>query len=140
VKAVTTSGDLNELDARDAVAKQLVESVKTHVATSDGPSSGKVGQKLTFTLKIQLARWLRYSKRAPMEMTLTAAKEIKCDAMTLKGDQLKIEDKVLTASVSCTAPRGSYQVRGDLRFGYESPTGAQGLGSESATWKFDVSN
>jgi hypothetical protein len=140
VKAVTTSGDLNELDARDAMARQLVEAVKTHVATSDGPKSGKAGQRLTFTLKIQLARWLSYSKRAPMEMTLTAAKEIKCDATTLKGDQLKIEDKVLTASVTCTAPKGSYQVRGDLRFGYESPTGAQGLGAESATWKFDVTH
>jgi len=138
VKAVTTSGDLNELDARDAMVKQLVEAVKPYTTSNEAPKSAKAGDKLTFTFKVQLANWLTFSTKTPRQFTITAAKELKCDATTLKGDQLKIDARTLTATITCTAPKGKYEARGDIQFGYESPSGVAGLGKDGATWKFDV--
>jgi hypothetical protein len=139
VKAVTTSADLNELDARDTVVKQLVEAVKPYTATNDGAKSGNPSSKLAFTIRIQLSPWLTFSKKTPMEFTFQGAKEIKCTPGTaLKGDQLKLDWRTLTGTVTCTAPKGSYQARGELKFGYESVNGAQGLGVEAASWKFEI--
>lgn len=138
VKAVTTSGDINELDSRDTVIKELVDSVKPYTTSNKATKAAKAGEKLVFTFEVQLAPWLTYSKKSPTEFTFQAAKEVKCDATTLKGEQLKITDKTMTATVTCTAPRGSYQARGEIRFGYDSPNGATGLGNDGATWKFDV--
>ena len=138
VKAVTTSGDLNELDARDAMVKQLVEAVKPYTTTNEAPKTAKAGEKLTFTFKVQLANWLTFSTKTPRQFTITAAKELKCDATKLEGDKLKIDARTLTATVTCTAPKGKYEARGDIQFGYESLSGATGLGKDGATWKFDV--
>lgn len=138
VKAVTTSGDINELDARDTVVKGLVDAVKPFTSSNQAPKSAKAGEKMTFTFHIQLANWLTYSQKSPMEFTFTAAKEVKCDATKLTRDKMKIQDKTLTATVTCTAPRGSYQARGEIRFGYDSPNRAAGLGNDGATWKFEV--
>ena len=140
VKVVTTSGDINELDSRDSLIKGLVDAIKPYTTTNLAPKSAKAGEKMTFTFTVQLASWLTYSKKSPMEFTFAAAKEVKCDATALKGDQLKIDGKTLTATVTCTAPKGSYQARGEIRFGYDSLNGSSGLGSEGATWKFDVTN
>jgi hypothetical protein len=138
VKAVTTSGDVNELDARDTVVKQLVEAVKPYTVSNSGATTGNPASKLAFTIRIQLAPWLTFSKKTPMDFSFQGANEIKCDAKKLTGDQLKVDGKTLTATVTCSAPKGSYQARGDLRFGYESPSGAQGLGAETASWKFEI--
>ena len=139
VKVVTTSGDINELDSRDTLIKQLVDAVKPFTIANEGPAPKvKPGDKLAFTFKVTLASWLTYSKKTPMEFTLAAAKEVKCDATTLKGDKLKIDGRTLTATVTCTAPKGSYQARGEIRFGYDSPNGATGLGNDGMTWKFEV--
>jgi hypothetical protein len=138
VKTLATSGDINELDSRDTIIKSLVESIKPFTTANDAPKSAKAGDKLTFTFKVQLASWLTFSKKSPMEFTFQAAKEVKCNATTLRGEQLKIEGKTLTASLTCSAPKGSYQARGEIRFGYDSPNGATGLGNDGATWKFVV--
>jgi hypothetical protein len=138
VKTVATSGDLNELDSRDSIIKALVDQVKPFTTANQAPKAAKVGEKLTFTFTVHLANWLTYSRKSPMGFTLTAAKEVKCNATSLKREQMKITDKTLTATVTCTAPRGSYQARGEIRFGYDSPTGATGLGTDAATWKFVV--
>lgn len=138
VKAITTSGDLNELDARDATVKGLVEAVKPYTTTNSGTQTGTPTSKLTFSIRVQLSPWLTFSKKSPMKFTFQGAKEIACDATTLEGDKLQVTDKQLTATVTCTAPKGSYQTRGELRFGYESPNGTQGLGVEAATWKFEI--
>lgn len=138
VKAITTTGDLNELDARDSIVKQLADAVKSYTTTNEGPKGGNPSSKLTFTIRVQLAAWNSFSTKSPMEFTFQGAKEIKCNATTLKGDQLKIDGKTLTATVSCSAPKGAYQARGELRFGYVSGTGAQGVGAEVATWKFEI--
>ena len=138
IKATTTSGDLNELDARDAVIKELVDSIRPYTTSNKAPKTAKAGEKLVFTFEVQLSPWLTYSKKSPTEFTFQAAKEVKCDATTLKGDQLKIADKTMTATVTCTAPKGKYEARGAIRFGYDNPNGATGLGNDGATWKFDV--
>ncbi len=138
VKAVTTSGDINELDSRDTVIKGLVDAIKPFTTSNQAPKGAKVGEKMTFTFNVQLANWLTYSAKSPMEFTFTAAKEVKCDSTKLTRDKMKIQDKTLTATVTCTAPRGSYQARGEIRFGYDSPNGAAGLGNDGATWKFEV--
>ncbi len=138
VKAITTSGDINELDARDAMVKQLAAAIKPYTTTNDGAKGGNPSSKLPFTIRIQLSPWLTYSKKSPMELTFTGPKELKCDATTLKGDQLKIEGKTLTGTVHCTATKGSYEARAELRFAYESPSGALGLGVEAASWKFEI--
>jgi hypothetical protein len=138
VKAITTSGDINELDARDAMVKQLVEAVKPYTTTNEGAKGGNPASKLPFTLRIPLSPWPTYSTKAPMELTVSGPKELKCDTTTLKGDQLKLDGKARSGTITCTAPKGSYQVRGELRFGYESPNGTLGLGVEAASWKFEI--
>jgi hypothetical protein len=138
VAAVTTSGDVNELDARDSVVNTAIAAIKEYTTSQDGPTTAKPGEKFALTLKIQLASWLAYSKKTPMEFTLSVPKDIKCDATTLKGDQLKIDAQTLTATASCAAPKGSYEVRGDIRFGYDSPGGGTGLGTDGGKWKFEI--
>jgi len=138
VKMVSTSGDLNELDARDATVKQLSDAVKPYTTTNDGPKTARPTSKLTFVIRVQLAAWNSFSPKTPMQFNLTAAKQVACPQRTLTGDQLKIEGKTLTAAITCTAPKGIYEARGELRFGYVSSSGATGLGSEAASWKFEV--
>jgi hypothetical protein len=138
VRAVTTSGDINELDGRDQLVKQLLAEVKPYTMTNQGPTVAKPGEKLTFSIKIQLANWNSFSQKTPMQFDLTAAKELACDTRTVTADKMKLEGKTLTAQVTCTAPKGVYQARGELRFGYASLSGATGLGAEAASWKFEV--
>jgi hypothetical protein len=138
VKMISTSGDLNELDARDTLVKQLVDAVRPYTASNDGPKVAKPNAKLTFQIKIQLPAWNSFSQKTPMQFELTAAKELVCDQRVLTAEQLKIEGKTLTAAVTCTAPKGIYQARGELRFGYISASGGTGLGSEAASWKFEI--
>ena len=138
VKTVAVSGDINELDSRDTIIKGLVDAVKPFTTSNHGPKTAKTGERLTFTFSVQLASWLNFSNKSPTEFTLQVAKEVKCDATKLSREQMKVADKTMTATITCTAPRGSYQARGEIRFGYDSPNGATGLGNDGATWKFDV--
>lgn len=138
VKTLSTSGDINELDSRDQIVKQLADAIKPYTATNACPTTGNPSSKLAFTIKIQLAPWLDYSKKTPMSFTFNGPKEVKCPTTTLTGDQMKLEGKTLTGSVTCTAPAGVYQARGEIKFGYVSPAGAQGLGVEDASWKFEI--
>jgi hypothetical protein len=138
VKMISTSADINELDARDAMVKQLIDAVRPYTASNDGPKVAKPSAKLTFQIKIQLSPWNAFSQKTPMRFELTAAKELVCDQRVLEAQQLKVEGKTLTAAVTCTAPKGAYQARGELRFGYASANGGTGLGSEAASWKFEI--
>jgi hypothetical protein len=133
VKAVTTSGDINELDSRDTVIKELVDAVKPFTTASKAPTKAKAGEKMMFSLQVQLASWLTPTKKSKPEFTFQAAKEVKCDPV-----QIVESGKTITASVTCTAPKGNYQARGEIRFGYDSPNGATGLGNDGATWSFEV--
>ena len=138
VVAVTTSGDLNELDARDAMVNGLISAIKDFTTSHTGPDTVKAGDKFQLSFQVQLASWLAFNPKEPMEFTLSAPKDIHCDAMALHGDQLKIEGHTLTATVTCTAPHGVYEAQGKIRFGYATPAGAAGAGEDGATWKFTV--
>jgi hypothetical protein len=138
VKSITTSNDAGALDARDQLVAQLQSAIKEYVSSQDGPKTASVGAKFQLTFKVQLASWLAYDKTTPMEFTLSAPKDIKCDQTALRGDQLKIDGHTLSASVSCSAPRGIYEAQGKIRFGYTTPGGATGLGDDGTTWKFEI--
>jgi len=138
VKAVTTSGDINELDSRDKFVTGLAGDIHDFTTSHENPPTVKIGDKFTLTFKVQLATWLAYNQKTPMEFTVTAPKDIKCDAMALHGDQLKITGQMLIATVTCSAPRGVYEAQGKIRFGYDSPGGAHGTGEDGATYKFEV--
>jgi hypothetical protein len=138
VQLVTTGASPAELDARDAKVNAAIAAIKEYVSSSDGPKTVKPGDKFSLAMSIKLAGWLTYSDKTPRELKLTLPPDLKCDATTLKGEQLKVADKVLTAVVTCSGPRGIYGARGELRFGYDAPGGGTGIGAESAEWKFEI--
>ncbi len=126
-------------DARDKKVGELTRRIKEYTVASDGPAKSAPGAKFPLSVSVKLAPWLTYSAKQPAELKVTVASDIKCDATALKGDQIKIADKLLTATVNCSGPRGSYEARATLTFSYEGPSGtAMGLGQESASWKFVI--
>ena len=66
------------------------------------------------------------------------AREIKCDATTLKGNQLKVDGHTMTAAVTCTGPRGIYEAAGKIRFGFDGPNKTAGFGDDGTKWKFEI--
>lgn len=140
IALVSTGSSPAELDARDAKVNTLASAIHEYTATSDGPKTVKPNEKFTLGMKIQLAGWLRYSKKpgTRLDFTLMVPKDIKCDNTTLRGDQLKIADQLLTATVTCSGPRGDYEARAQINFGYETPAHATGIGTDGTTWKFQI--
>ncbi|MDB4958322.1 MAG: hypothetical protein JWO36_5891 [Myxococcales bacterium] len=138
VAMISPNSDAMSLDARDTKVNALIAAIKEFTTTQDGPTIAKPSEQFAMSIKIQLASWLSFSKTTPMEFKLTIPKDIKCDATALKAEQMKIEGHVLTATVNCSAPKGSYEARGDIRFGYDSPAGGAGLGNDGAKWKFEI--
>jgi hypothetical protein len=137
IQLVSTGSAPAEMDARDAKIAALSAQIKEYAMTSDGPKSAKAGEKFTLRISIKLAPWLKYNTKTQREFKVMVPKEITCDATTLKGDQVKQTDQMLTGAVTCSGPKGSYELRGNLSFGYDAPGGA-GLGTESANWKFQI--
>ena len=140
VQLVSTTAAPADLDARDAKVNAAIAAIKEYVPSHEGPKQVKPGDKFQLSIAIKLASWLKYSDKTPMEFAVTVPPDIKCDATRLKGDQLKVADKQLTATVTCSGPKGIYEARGELRFGYDAPGGGTGLGTESAEWKFEIKN
>ena len=140
VQLVTSAAGPAELDARDAKVNAATAAIKEYVSSSEGPQVVKPGDKFQLLIGIKLAGWLKYSDKTPRELDITVPPDIKCDAVKLKGEQIKVDDKQLTASVTCSGPRGTYEARGELRFGYDAPGGGTGIGAESARWKFEIKN
>jgi hypothetical protein len=138
VQLVTTGASPQELDARDAKVNAAIVAIKEYVSVPDGPKVAKPGDKFLLSITIKLASWLKYSDKTPMELKVTVPPDIKCDATTLKGEQIKVVDKMLSATVTCSGPAGIYEARGELRFGYDAPGGGTGIGAESAKWKFEI--
>jgi hypothetical protein len=139
VALVSTGSAPADLDARDEKVKELASKIRAYVATSsDSPKDVKAGDKFTLSMTVELASWLSYSTSAPMQFELTAPPDWTCDAKQLGAEQMTIEGGKLTAKVTCSGPKGIYEARGALRFGYETPSRATGLGSEGARWKFEI--
>ncbi len=138
VAMVTTASSSTELDDRDKKVDALAAAVKEYTVSSDGPKMVKTDEKFTLSMSIKLANWLHYATKRPREFVLTAPNDVKCDAMKLSGDQIKIEGDKLTAAVTCTAAKGNYELRGQLRFGFDQPSGGQGIGAEDTRWTLSV--
>jgi hypothetical protein len=138
VLRVTTSAAPDDLDARDAEVKDAAAAIKEYVTITDGPAAVKLGEKFQLAITIRLATWLKYSASTPMEFDVTVPSDLKCDATRLRGDQIKIDGRLLSATVTCSGPKGSYGARGELRFGYDAPGGGTGVGAQSADWKFEI--
>jgi hypothetical protein len=138
VALVSTNSTPTDLDARDAKVNELAGAIKAYSATvSESPKALKPGDKFTLSISIQLAKWLSYSAKTPRTFKLTVPPDFKCDAKELTGDQIKVDGNAMTAALSCTAPKGIYEARGELRFGYATGSG-DGLGTEGGKWKFEV--
>lgn len=135
---VTTSPSPAELDARDKKVNDLVAGIKEYTVTRSAPPSVKPGERFTFSIKVQLASWLTYDRAAPMELVLTAPGDFTCDRRRLQAEHMQIDGQTLTATTTCSAPKGSYEARGELRFGFRSPSGGAGVGSDGARWKFEI--
>jgi len=139
VVRVTTSGAPADLDARDAAVKEAVSWIHEYVTITDGPREVQPGEKFELAITIKLAAWLKYSTRTPMEFDLTAPSDLKCDATRLRGDQIKVDGQRISARVTCSGPRGHYEARGELRFGYDASSGGgTGVGAQGYTWKFEI--
>ena len=138
IQLVSTGSAPAEMDARDAKVAALTAAIKEYAMTSEGPKVVKPSEKFTLKISVKLAAWLKYSAKTPREFKVMAPKDIRCDATTLKGDQLKVVDQTLTGAVTCSGPKGVYAIRGNLSFGYETPGGDPGLGTESADFKFEI--
>lgn len=139
IAQVVTGSAPAELDARDAKVASLTAAIKEYTMTQAGPAKVvKPSEKFKLEISVKLASWLKYSTKAPREFKVTVPKDITCDATTLKGDQVKITEQVLTGTVTCSGPRGSYEARANISFGYEAPGAGTGLGTESASWKFEI--
>ncbi len=137
VAQVTTGSSPPELDARDAKVAMLTTAIKEYSMSSDGPKVVKPAEKFTLKITVKLATWLKYRAKTPREFKVMVPKDIKCDSTLLKGDQVKITDQTLVGAVTCSGPKGSYEARANLSFGYDAP-GGTGLGTESANWKFEI--
>lgn len=137
VEQVTTGAAPGALDARDAKVRALAAAIRDYVAISDGPGQVAAGQSFELALTIKLATWLSPGTK-PAVFQLRAPKDLRCDKTTLRGRELKVSGRTLTAAVHCKGPPGSYQVRGEIDFSYTTATGATGLGSDGASWKFEI--
>jgi len=138
VQLVSTASDAAALDARDKKVGELAHAIRDYTSAKDGPTTVKPGDKFPLTLKIQLSNWLTFSTSQARQFDLVVPKDIKCDATTLKGDQIKIDGHSMTAQVNCSGPRGNYEARGTLKFGYAAPSGP-GFGNvDGIVWKFEI--
>ena len=137
VTSVAPSTDPEFLDKRDAKVKELIAAIKEYSSSSKGPSQVKVGEKFSLDVSITLASWLTTSTKSPLEFTLTAPANISCTSTKLGSKDVKMDARSISASFSCTAGKsGSYEMSAALRFGFETPAKATGVGSDSARFKF----
>lgn len=138
VAFVTTSAASGDLDERDNKVAALENAIKDYAVASDGPKTAAADAKFTLAMTITLSPWLKWSKTDVPRFDLTSPGDVKCDATKLSGDQIKITGQTLVAAVTCSAPKGNYELRGQLRFGYAQPAGGQGMGAEDTRWPINV--
>jgi hypothetical protein len=138
VALVTIGGDVASLDARDQKVAALVGAIKDYSASYDGPTKVKPNEKFQLVARVQLATWLSYAVRTTNSFALTAPSDLKCDAKKLAPDQLRIEGHTVTATVTCSAPKGNYEAQGRISFGYVDASNNAGVVEDGTTWKFTV--
>jgi len=104
-----------------------------------GPSRSRPGDKFALSLSIKLRELAQYSDTTPRELRLITPPDIKCDATNLRGDQIKAADRLLTATVMCSGPKG--KLRGAAPSCGSATThraAAPALAPRTAGWKFEI--
>lgn len=140
VVLVTTTGDLDQLDARDAKVAELVKGVTAFTARTIGPTAPvKPGAKFDVSVEVQIASWLAYNAMVPEVFIPALPPDVTCDAKMKRGKEVAVAGRTLTAKFTCSsAVKGAYELRATLRFGYDAPNKATGVGEETVSWKFEV--
>jgi hypothetical protein len=139
VQLVAPSTDPEFLDKRDAKVKELIEAIKEYTVAASGPNAVKLNESFDLKVSVSLAAWLTTSNKSPLEFALTAPSNVTCTKTKLAEKDVKMDAKIIEATFSCKATKaGSYETSASLRFGFENPTRATGVGSDSARWKFTV--
>jgi len=137
VALVAPSTDPEFLDKRDAKVKALTGAIKEYTVSSSGPNQVKVGTKFDLKVTISLASWLTTSTKSPLELAMTAPPNITCTSTKLAAKDVKMDARTIDATFSCSVSKaGNYETSASLRFGFENPNRATGVGSDSARWKF----
>jgi hypothetical protein len=139
VVMVAHGSTATEFDARDAQVNKLSGAIKDYTWAANDPKAAVAGEKFKLEMTVTLSHWLKYTPGSPPSFQLTQLpKDFKCDAKKLEGDQIKIDGRNAIATVSCSAPPGNYEARGEMKFSYNAPAGGTGLGTEGAGWKLTV--
>lgn len=141
VAMVTTTGDLDQLDARDAKIAELVKGITEFTTKQSGPTDPvKPGDKFDVGVEVTLASWLVWSPGMVPEVFLTTLPpDVTCDAKMKRGADVSIDGKLLRAKFTCSSTvKGAYELRAALRFGYDAPNKATGVGEDNVSWKFVV--
>jgi hypothetical protein len=140
VAHIANGGDPAILDARDKKINELVGAIKEFSVGERGPTVAvKTGERFELGIDIELASWLSFDRKAITDFTITVSPDFKCDTLSLKGEQVKVDGRKLTATIGCTVTgTGAYEARGRFRFGYNNPNGTTALGQDSVGWKFAV--
>ncbi len=140
VAMVTTTGDPEQLDRRDAKIAAMIADIHEYKLAAFSPSGAvKVGQAFELGVKIELASWLSFASARAATMTFTPPPDVTCDRTTVTADQMKVVDKALEAAVRCTAAvKGSYEASGRVKFDFVGPRKAVGLGDQELRWKFEI--
>lgn len=140
VALVTTTADLDQLDARDAKVAELVKGVTEFKTTQTGPTTPiKPGDKFELGVDVSLASWLTWNNMLPEVFLTTLPPDLTCDAKMKRGADVNVSGNRLKASFICSSTvKGAYEVRAALRFGYVAPNKATGVGEDNVSWKFVV--
>ncbi len=140
VVMVTTTGDPELLDRRDATIATLINGAHEYTLGAFSPKGTvKVGQSFEVGVRIELATWLRFAPDRPAVLTVTPPPDVTCDATRVGPEKMRIVNNTLEASTRCQAAvKGSYEARGMVRFNFVGPRGAVGLGDDGVVWKFEV--
>jgi hypothetical protein len=140
VALVTTTADLDQLDARDAKVSALVKAVTEFTTRTTGPTAPiKPGAKFDVAVEIQLASWLSFNNMVPEVFIPTLPPDVTCDAKMRRGAEVVVSGRTLSTKFTCSsAVKGAYELRASLRFGYDTPNKATGVGEDNVSWKFEV--
>lgn len=140
VALVSTTADLDQLDARDAKITALVKAVTEFTTKTSGPTAPlKPGVKFDLTVEVQLASWLAFNNMVPEVFIPAFPPDVTCDTKMRRGRDVKIELRTLTAKFTCSSTvKGAYEIRASLRFGYDAPNKATGVGEDNVSWKFEI--
>ena len=99
----------------------------------------KPGVKFDVGVEVQIANWLAFNTMVPEVFIPTLPPDVTCDSKMKRGKDVTVTGRTLAAKFTCsTTVKGAYELRASLRFGYDAPNKATGVGEDTVSWKFEV--